>query len=169
MLTALQKIRDLVKTNRLEAAIDLLIDTVKNRPDEEAHNSAILLAARYKEYEEHKLNNTLSEKVLGTEIAAIRDTVLELAEHLPAAENEEQPADTVITTRLDRVYSILIKSFLLLLLVISVGVLVIGVMIKPLFDETGDVTNDRYFLFGVATTGIASSAFFYPRFIKKTA
>lgn len=168
MSTTGQKIQDLVKANRLEEAIDLLIDAAKTQGGQEAHNSAILIAARYKEYEEHKLNNTLAENVLGTEAASIRDTILELTEHLSVAANEARANDAADASRLDRLYNVLIKSLLLLLLIISVGVLIMGVMF-PQIAKGGDVEDGRIFLFGVSTTGIASSAFFYPRIAKKTA
>ena len=171
MSAQIQRIKDLVGNDEVEEAIELLIKATNAAGAKREHQSALLLSARFKEYEQNKLNNTLSEKLLGTEIAAIRQNILELADNLSEAEGnaaEDSEAEAP-PTRIDRAYNIVIKSLLLLLLVISVGVLIIGVMFPQLSQGGGDVEDGRIFLFGVSTTGIASSAFFYPRIAKKSA
>lgn len=170
MSARIQQIKDLVGNDEVEEAIDLLMGVADELGAKREHQSALLLSARFKEYEQNKLNNTLSEKLLGTEIAAIRQNVLELADNLSEVEEkvEDEDETEVAPTRIDRVYNIVIKSLLLLLLLISVGVLLIGVIYPQIVEEGGEVADGRIFLFGVSTTGIASSAFFYPRFAKKS-
>ncbi|MBK7939409.1 MAG: hypothetical protein IPJ82_21035 [Lewinellaceae bacterium] len=75
MSARIQQIKDLVGNDEVEDAIDLLMGVADELGAKREHQSELLLSARFKEYEQNKLNNTLSEKLLGTEIAAILQRV----------------------------------------------------------------------------------------------